>query len=74
MAEAKMTIPISLEKVIHKGIQEFAQQLWDDQRIIISKIDIDWIDVTTHDKPRFAVKNVVAVTQTIHEIKPEGLF
>ena len=74
MAEAKMTIQISLEKMIHKGIQEFAQQLWDDQKILISNVDIHWLDISRQGQPNFTVQNVIIITQTVVDVRPEGLL
>jgi len=68
MAKVKMTIPISVEKLIHKAITEAIQSVWNDQNLLISKIKVNWIDISTHDKLNFAIQDVMMTTQTIKTI------
>ena len=74
MAEPKITIPISLEKVVHSTIKEIIQGIWDDQNLLVSDIKINWIDTSSQGKPNFIIQNVVMTTQTIDKVRPDNLF
>lgn len=61
---AEMKVDISLEKAVHQGLQNIAQELWDTYGLCVKAVSFEWVDVSTPVEVKMLVTSVVAQTMT----------
>ena len=64
MAKADLELKVSVEKAIHEGLQEVLQQIWDDHKVCVREISVDWVDVSTPAEPRMLLTSLDMRTST----------
>jgi hypothetical protein len=61
MAELK-SIPV--ESIVHDGLRNIAQSVWDEYGICIKNVRFTWLEVSTISMPKLVVTEVEAETLT----------
>jgi hypothetical protein len=57
MADLEYKIKVSVEACINKALLETMQQIYDEHKILISSVDVLWLDTSTMEsKDRKAVR------------------
>ena len=70
MAESKLKMKVSVEKVIHDSIRETLQMLIDDHGIIVNTISVKWLDLSQVDKEKYSICGLEIETETFyHPVK-----
>jgi hypothetical protein len=64
MAKLPESIPVSLEAVIHKSINDTFQDVADKHKINVNYISIEWTDVSAVGKPKFIISKIRIETET----------
>jgi len=57
MADAS-NITVSVERAIHDGLRKFAQHIYDEHRVKIREVQIEWLDTGSLAEPNFTVAEV----------------
>lgn len=50
--------------MVHQLFQEMAQHIWDEYKVLIKNVSIDWTDLSTHSGREFRVEAVA--TESSH--------
>lgn len=58
MAKADLELKVSVEKAIHEGLQKVLQQIWDDHKVCVRDISVDWVDVSTPAEPKMMMTSL----------------
>ena len=58
MAEQETKAMVSLEKIIHRELQDVLQRVWDEHGIAIERIDANWIDVSTAGEHKMILRDM----------------
>lgn len=58
MAKADLELNVSVEKAIHEGLQKVLQQIWDDYKVCVREISVDWVDVSTPAEPKMMLTSL----------------
>lgn len=61
---ANENIKVSIEKVIHDGLRDYAQKVFDEYGIVLKTFNFTWHDVSGIDNIKMIVSQVEAITYT----------
>jgi hypothetical protein len=64
MEKAEIAAKVSLEKVIHNGLNDLIQNFWDEHKILINSIGIDWLNISTRDRQQFVIERLTINSET----------
>lgn len=64
MAKADFELKVSLERAIHDGIQQVLQQIWDDHKVCVREISVDWVDASSPADPKMILTRLDMRTST----------
>lgn len=59
-----MSIPVSIESVVHDAFRDLAQKIWDEHKIVVNQVSISWLEVSTYSQLKMIATDVCANTQT----------
>jgi len=52
MEKARLELHVSVEKAIHEVLQKVLQEIWDDHKLCVIEISVDWFDASTPAEPK----------------------
>jgi len=67
MAKLESEKKISVEKVVHDSIAETVQYLWDEYKIRIDSINVDWLEVASNRNSSMIATKIYIDTVTFTE-------
>jgi len=67
MAKLESEKKISVEKVVHDSITETVQYLWDEYKIRVDSINVDWLEVESNQNSSMLATKIYIDTVTFTE-------
>jgi phosphosulfolactate synthase (CoM biosynthesis protein A) len=61
---SEVTVEVSVEAAIHKGLTEFAQHIFDVHGVMLDSVDLTWGHVTLGQRPQ--VSEAIIKTRTVY--------
>lgn len=70
MAELETKITVSVERAIHLALIDIAQTIWDEHKIKLDRVYIDWLDFSGVDGRKCFVNGVSVDSQSFASERP----
>lgn len=66
------SVSVAVERAIHDVLRDAVQRISDQHGIQVQDLRVDWLNISSMDKTRFAVREITATTSSLELVTVSG--